>query len=329
VRKRDGNLFFAAFYYIVVYRPDVVISCPDSVFVLSPIGICRKILPFEFDLITDIRTIPVELSGVTGKLKDIVFSISLKLTGKCFDGLTVISPFMRKMIARKMNLDEEKIGIWRSGVSTEHFDPCSPSWLMMKGLKKELGLADKFILIYHGSLSANRGIDETIKAVDIVKNLYPDIGGGASRNALDDLIKKLGIEAHVKLVDSVSYEQIPFFLAISDIGILPFPNLLWWRVSSPIKLLEYMAMEKPIIATEIEAHRDVLRSGSHAVFVSSNHPAEMARAIIWSRKNRTRLKKCGKEGRKIVETEYTWDHQAEKLEYYLNSLKSRKNDMLG
>ena len=107
---------------------------------------------------------------------------------------------------------------------------------------------------------------------------------------------------------------------MADVGILPFPELMWWRVSCPLKLMEYLAMEKPVIVTDIEAHRHVLDGIHCGLFISSNRPADIAQGILKMYQNREQLGTIGKEGRIRVQDKYTWEAQTIKLEKYLYSI---------
>ena len=110
---------------------------------------------------------------------------------------------------------------------------------------------------------------------------------------------------------------MPAYVALSDVGLLPFPNLMWWRVSSPIKLMEYMAMRKPVIVTDIEAHREVLGEREMAIYVKDNQPESLAEGIMQAYHKRKTLKNPGRQARQLVESRYTWKKQAEKLALFL------------
>lgn len=319
------SVFFIAIYYLTHYKPDVVITCPDTAPVLWTMRTLGIAAAWKSKVIMDIRTLPAEFKGWSNKAKDLLFSVSLKLAARRFEGITVITPFMRELVAGMAHLDQDRLGIWSSGVSLQHFDPETVAACGNNGLRRKLGLEGAFVLIYHGVLSPNRGLEEAIRAMKLVKESSQDVvllivGDGPQIERLKEMVKCFRLEKFVKIPGQVSYNEIPEYLSIADCGILPFPKLLWWRVSSPIKLMEYMAMEKPVIVTDIEAHREVADPETAAVFIPSNKPEEIARAILDSRRSLKHLKEAGKRARTYVENNYTWDHQSKRLEDYVNGL---------
>jgi glycosyltransferase involved in cell wall biosynthesis len=160
--------------------------------------------------------------------------------------------------------------------------------------------------------------------MDIISKSHDDIvllfvGQGKARIMLEKLVEKLGLHEQVLITGPVNYEDIPNYLAFANVGILPFPPLLWWRVSSPIKLMEYLAMAKPVIVTDIEAHRDVLRDCPAGTFITSNKPEEIAQGILKVYRSH-KLHVFEKKGRELVRRKYTWDIQVSHLEKYLRSI---------
>jgi len=278
-------------------------------------------------LILDVRTIPVEVSGFRrGFLKHLLFTTSVSLAKELFSGITTITHLMKEDICARFGINPEKVGVWSSGVSTTLFEPRTWS---SKGapLRKKLGLAGKFIVLYHGVFSANRGLISTIEAMSIVKNVNNNVvflllGAGSSTQRLKDLIQVKKLQDTVIIHDPVGHAEVPKFIAMCDVGIVPLPDHPYWRTQSPLKLLEYLAMSKVVVITSIPAHRSVIKNESCGIYISSANPVEIAKSIMYAYDNRERLESWGKSGRKIVEEGYTWEKIAEDLESCLLSLEA-------
>jgi len=164
-----------------------------------------------------------------------------------------------------------------------------------------------------------------IEAVNLLRDEGVDIvlllvGDGSARSALQNTINSLNLEDRVIFKGPVQHEEIPLYISLADVGILPFPRILWWRVSSPLKLMEYLAMGKPVIVTDIEAHRDVINSNKCGFFIPSNHPRHIAKGILEAYGKKNHLQEIGQAGRNLIQDMYTWDNQARKLEEYLKSI---------
>jgi glycosyltransferase involved in cell wall biosynthesis len=106
-----------------------------------------------------------------------------------------------------------------------------------------------------------------------------------------------------------------------DLGIVPLPNIPDWRYQCPLKLIEYLSMEKPVVVTDIPANREVTGESDFAIYVSSADPEEFAKAIKYAYDNRVRLEEAGVAGREIIEDRYNWRKIAQEFEHYLTKLE--------
>jgi len=192
-------------------------------------------------------------------------------------------------------------------------------------LKRKLGLTGKFVVFYHGIFTATRGLTETIEAVKILRRKHPNIvffllGTGPIVTMLRALIQKEGLQENVIITNPVNQSEVPKFIGMCDIGIVPLPDHPYYRFQSPLKLLEYLAMEKVVILTDIPAHRAVIGEAKCGLYISSVKPMEIAKAIEYVYFNKEKLKEWGKNGREIVKEKFTWKKVARDLENYLLSI---------
>ncbi len=304
--------------------PDIILLDFIAFFPLIPLIVLSKLRLIKTKFVLDIRSIPVEVHDRMDRLKEQIYKAVLSFANSFSDGVTVISSLMKKQICHEYNIDENNVGIWSSGVSLEtfNFEGINP-------IDEPPFCNKKFIVMYHGALSQSRGLQETVKAIGLLKSSRPDIvffilGDGKAKSKLELSIRELNLGNNVFIHKPVPYEDVPKYIASCHIGILPFPNLNWWRVSSPLKLMEYLAMGKPVIVTDIEAHREVLNNSPCGIFIKSNNPEEIAQGIIKAYTLKNKLKEIGKVGREIVGHDYTWKKQADNLINFLESLQRKK-----
>jgi glycosyltransferase involved in cell wall biosynthesis len=316
-------LFFYLPIFVVFSKPDVVIMEP-YVHILSAIP---QLLISRFKKVKsvlDVRSTPVETTGFRGFQQKFWFSVSILTAKKLFDGMTIITPSMKKEVCNRFNIDPAKVGVWTSGVSDSLFNPQN---LISESaeLKRKLGLTGKFVVFYHGVFSATRGLQETIKAMKILKHRYSNavfflLGTGPIVSDLQALIQKEDLQDNVIIHNPIDHLEVPKFVGMSDVCIVPLPDHSYWRFQSPLKLLEYLAMEKVVILTDIPAHRAVIGEAKCGIYISSVRPMEIANAIEYVYLNKDTLKERGKIGREIVKREYTWEKVAGSLENYLLSI---------
>jgi glycosyltransferase involved in cell wall biosynthesis len=302
--------------YIII-EPDVSICGMFSVF---PFRVTKHI-----KLILDIRSTPVEIYGFRGYLKKLSFTLSVLIAKRFFDGVTIITSHMKKEICEEYDIDPEFVGVWTSGVSTEVFDP-KKYITDGKKLRENLGLSRKFIIFYHGAFSPNRGLIETIEAIDIVRQKHSDavlflLGSGSIVDNLKSLVEAKKLQNNVIIHPPVKYADVPKYIAMSDVCLVPLPKHPYWNFQCPLNLLEYLAMEKPVIITDIPANRSVVGDNRCGIYIRSIRPIEIANAIEYAYNNKVKLAKWGKLGRKIVSNNYSWDKVAEKFEEYLLSMR--------
>lgn len=319
-----GLLFlFLMPIFFITKKFDYLVIVPDvSIFSLIPTFIFSKINKVKF--ILDIRSTPVESFGFKGFMLRLWFVSSVGLARRFFDGLTIITPSMKKQICDQFKIDSKKVGVWTSGVSLDLFNPSIYEFERLS-FRNKLGLSDRFVVFYHGAFTATRGLMETVKAIKLLKNNYPKIllfllGDGPTTSDIRNFVAKEGLEDNVLLHGPVEQTKVPKFINLADVCISPLPNHPYWRYQSPLKILEYLAMEKVIIVTDIIAHRSIIAENDCGIYMSSNLPPDIAKKIEFSYKNSNNLGKWGKNGRKIVQENYTWNKVTSNLENFLLSL---------
>ncbi len=308
--------------HMLVSKPNYVIVSPDiSVISTIPCVLLAKLSKTKFVL--DIRSTPVDFPGLSGLFRKLVFHVSVLIAKNLFNGFTIITSHMRDEVCTSYRMNPNKVGIWTSGVCPNLFDPKKYA-ISGNKLKHELNLEGKFIVFYHGYLSDSRGITMAGEAIGLLKQKYPDIVlfllGSPRYSALDRLLHREGLHENVIIHAPVAYKDVPKFVNFSDICIVPLPDLPIWRFQSPLKLLEYLAMEKTVIVSNIHAHSEVVGTETCGIYLQSVDPPEIAKSIVYAYSNKDKLANWGKSGRAIVQKNYTWQRIAENLESYLRSI---------
>jgi glycosyltransferase involved in cell wall biosynthesis len=111
-----------------------------------------------------------------------------------------------------------------------------------------------FQLLYHGTITRRYGLDLAVRAVALVRGEIPGIrltvlGRGDQMPELADLVRELGLEAHVDLQDRLlPAEELPEIIARADLGVVPYRDDVFTDGLLPTKLMEYAATGLPCIA---------------------------------------------------------------------------------
>ena len=269
-------------------------------------------------IVMDVRTLPVQYHGASARLKPALFGLGVLLGSRLADGFSVITDAMLTELRSRYHLSAAKpTSIWTSGVSTSHFDPRKVDLMVVNDLRKRLRLERRFVFMYHGTVTLERNLGSLVEATALVQsNGHPEValvivGDGPDMTALREMANR---GAMVRVLPAVAYDRIPEYLALSDAGVLPFGNDIGWSVSSPIKLFEYLAMRRIVVATPIRAHQDVLRGRSFGVLTQGGSPAQLAEGmdrLLALPPSERELR--GRAARDMVKDEYSWDTQATRL----------------
>ncbi len=256
--------------YKCVYLPNIFI------FLKYPLNIINTCF------IYDIRTIPVNHSDRDYVKIEKQFLRKLNFANAFYQGVTLITEEMKNYLEKKYFIFKVPIGIWESGVDLLKFYPIKKN---MK-LKINIGFEkNDFLCFYHGSITKKRGVVELVKAFSN-KKIYEKniklliIGTGDYYYELKFLISKYDLTDTVKLLNWVDYDRVPEFISIADLCIVPLPNIDWWKVSSPLKLMEYIACGKNILMSRIIAHTNVVGSTKGYFWVDNTIPKNFAQEII-------------------------------------------------
>jgi len=322
------SLFFYLPFYILKKKPDIIILDAPCFFGGILVMFISKMNLIKTKFIFDVRSTPVDTKGIHGFFYKLQYFISIFLAKYLSDGITFLTERMAKAECKNFGIRDKPIEIWTSGVDEELFNPILYRQKSVK-LRKKLCLENKFIIFYHGILSPNRGLQNTIKAINLLKKDHQNIvffllGGGVVEKEIKKLVKENNLQKNVILHSSVDYKEVPKYISMIDVGIVPLPHHQYWNNQSPLKVMEYLSMEKPIILTNIPAHLDIIKKEKCGILIRSHSPEDIKKGIIKAYENRKNFKILGKIGRKIILKKYNWGKIAKHLEIFLMKVKNEK-----
>src|SRR5438128_188474 len=200
--------------------------------------------------------------------------------------------------------DPRTIFIVRNGPDKLRMSPVQPS--------PRLKAMNKCILCYVGSLNPQDGVDYLLRSLryllhDLKRSDFHCVimGSGDSLQDLRDLAGTLQLNGCVELTGFIPDEDLQANLAAADICVDPDPSSPLNDVSTWIKVMEYMAYAKPIIAFDLKETR--FSAGEAAIYVQPNKEAEFAQAIVELMEQPELRKKMGAHGRRRIEQELQWN----------------------
>ncbi len=203
----------------------------------------------------------------------------------------------------------QNVGFLPNGVHSNRFVP-KPRNLE---LKSKLGMeSDTIVLGYIGSLVSYEGLDLLLEALPVVKRetnadfKMMIVGDGAYMDKLQTLCTNLGLDNDVIFAGRVPHEEVEDYYSIVDIA--PFPRLPLpvTEMVSPLKPFEAMAMEKAVLASNVDALKEIVSHKNTGLLFSKGDSDDLSSKIIQLLENQTLRLDLGKKARIWVEENRDW-----------------------
>ncbi|HKS35794.1 MAG TPA: glycosyltransferase family 4 protein [Verrucomicrobiae bacterium] len=143
---------------------------------------------------------------------------------------------------------------------------------------------EKFVMMYHGTLTHIYGLDIALEAFGRAQQEMPGaefwiLGNGPEKGALESLARKLGLENKVKFPGTVPPQEIPEWLRRCDVGVLATRQDVFLDYSFSNKLSEYIIVGKPVVSSRLKTIRHYFTEEALAFFEPHN-PADLAKQIL-------------------------------------------------
>jgi glycosyltransferase involved in cell wall biosynthesis len=215
----------------------------------------------------------------------------------------------------QMGADRENTKVIGAGIDLERFSRADGTFIREKyGIKN-----DDVILFFMGVLLDFMGLKEV--ALELARSDRPNIkllilGKGYLWDTLQDIKRESGLDGRIIIVDWVPYKEVPVYLAASDICILPaYKNDIMKNIV-PIKMYDYMAAGKPVIASSLYGIMKEFSENNGVLYV--DRPEDVLKIAI-EMAERDSIKEEGKKARRFVE-KCSWDSKVKEFEKVLEEL---------
>ena len=312
------KLLFYLPFYVIKNGIDYLVMDEKSVIPSLLLIILKSLLRLK--IILDVRTVPVEQEKLSFQQR-----AAYKISRAFLDGATFITASTKEMCETEYGLKFKKNTVYTSAVNENLFTKDVEVKLDNKIIDV---LKNHFVMIYHGSITPNRGVTMVLDAINKLKDQIPDILFLSISDSNQFLQKycednNLKLNDHILYLDAADNSVMPQYIKLADIGVIPYIRIKWWEVSSPLKLMEYLSMELPIVMSDIKAHLDVVPEDSgFVVYFNPDKKDQLAEKILYAYKNLNELKSNTYKGRELVLESLTWSRQADKMIDFLQSFNN-------
>jgi len=306
-------LFWEFMYILWIYLRrgfHVIQGCnpPDDIFLVA--------LPFRllgvryiFDHHDANPELFVSKYGNKGWLYKILLALE-KMSYRFSDVVMATNFSYRDLAVRRGGVDPQDVFIVRNGPDLELFKPVPPNPMRKYG--------KRFLIGYVGYMSVQDGLDILVEVADHIKKSgrqdihFTCVGGGTELERLQQMVQDKDLGDMINFTGRVSDGELLEILSTADICVNPDRPCEMNDISTMIKIMEYMALGKPIVQFDSREGRFSAREAS-LYADKENQVTDFAAKIIWLLERPDERKRMGEFGRMRIEKELAWKYSVENL----------------
>jgi len=231
------------------------------------------------------------------------------------DQIIAVSSTLKYYLQQKWSVDPNKIFVLPNASDGKKFNAVS----IRKKQRAHLGLNGETVVGYVGTFQPWFGIENLIKAFVQLKQGSKNlvlmlVGDGAAKSSCKQLAEQYHVSSQVLFIESVPHEQVPQFLSVIDIAVAPYTDLPMGFYGSSLKVFEYMAAGKAIIASELGQIKEVLQNEKNALLVQPGNVSQLSDAINRLVKDDSLRTSLGKNAKHELSKFHRWETYIKKLE---------------
>jgi len=303
--------FYLSFKVLFSHGFDAIHACnpPDLIFLVG--GFFKFFFHKKF--LFDHHDINPELYEAKFGRRDFFYRLMLlceRLTFKTADRSIATNESYKQIAIERGGMHPDKVTVVRSGPKLDRLKIIEPVLALKKGRKHLVG--------YVGVMGKQEGIDYLLRALQYIvehKNRtdvhFGLVGGGTELTSLQAYAKALGIEDYVTFTGRVSDQQMLEMLNTADVCVNPDVANEMNDKSTMNKIMEYMALAKPIVQFDLSEGRFSAQEAS--LYACRNDTKDLAEKILLLLDDQVKRKAMGDFGRNRIITELEWKYEEPKL----------------
>lgn len=235
------------------------------------------------------------------------------------DGLVCISDALKQAIIETFDVDAQKICVAHDGVRQYVLERGS---LNKETARAQLGLTAHPIVLYTGQLLPGKGADVFVEAAKQLPEVHFLLVGGHG-HYLERMRARLSSEQiiNVELVGFVPPHRVPLYQSAADVLVLPATaDHKISTYTSPLKLFEYMAAQRPLVASDLPVLQEILADDDNALLFRERDAQDLAMTIQRVLSDRSLAERMAQRAFDQVQ-EYTWEQRAQQILNFINETR--------
>jgi glycosyltransferase involved in cell wall biosynthesis len=306
----------------LLWRP-VVVYWRQAYLTVFPVLLCKL---FGKDILTEVNGLTLD------EIESEPLSRWRKTTIIAFEWfnyhlsshLVCVAPQIRARILKHYHLNPKKVSVVLNGVNAERMP-----LLDCAAAKAQIGIDPAELVVgFVGHLFPWDGIEYLIDAAPAVIRAVPSVkfvivGHGQWGEHLSDLAGQRGVADRFVFTGKVPWERLYIYVNAFDIATAPYAKSINTQSGrSSLKILEYFACQKPVVASETDVIPEVvdLHKKGLGITVAPEDARALAQALIHLLNDAPQRASLGKEGRQYVLRERSWSIVSQKIEETLQRI---------
>lgn len=310
--------YSCALFWEFVYAWKIYLRSPFQVIqgCNPPDNIVLVALPFKLlgvKYIFDHHDVNPELYYAKYERRDALYKVLLwfeKLTFRFCDVVMSTNESYKQIAVTRGRKAPNDVYVVRNGPDLETFKAVPPNTALKYG--------KQYLVGYVGVMAAQDGLDILMDVAEHIKNLgrrdvhFTCVGGGPALSGLRQMVKEKNLSDIVNFTGRISDEELLAVLSTADVCVNPDKPCEMNNMSTMIKIMEYMALGKPIVQFDLKEGRISAQAAS-LYSDTHNRVPDFANKILWLLDHPEERQKMGEFGRTRVKTDLAWEYSTENL----------------
>jgi glycosyltransferase involved in cell wall biosynthesis len=237
------------------------------------------------------------------------------------DLVIAVSESLRGQLQRSV-VDPRRIQVLPNAVDPRLFQGDSTG----SALRENLNLDGHFTVGFVGTFRPWHGVDLLLATFQDLHRIDPKthlllVGEGPLRSRFEEQVRNAGLEKAVTFAGRIAHQEVPKYLAAMDVTVAPYPALDEFYYS-PIKLFEYMAAGRAVVASRVGQVAEILIDGQTGFLFEPGDSADLLRCLLQVKADPTLSLELGRRASASC-SEHTWNRNASRVIDWVGPLLNR------
>ena len=290
-------------------KPDLIQTHSPMFNALAAIKVGKK---YNIPVTYEVRALWEDAAVDTGKTKEgsLKYKVIKAIEQRAFEKADAVSCICEglKQDLIKRGIPEEKLYVTPNAVDINNFQP---SMQRDPELEQSLNLSGKKVVAFVGTFFKYEGLHYAVTAMKKIAKSRSDIhlvlvGAGNELDNLKQQVEELNLSSFVTFVGRVPFAEVSRYYSLADVMVFPRESIRLTELVTPLKPLESMAQFKPVIASDIGGHRELIEDGKTGFLFPADDANALADKIMAIIDDNKLLTQVSEQGLTFVREERNW-----------------------